>query len=127
MNKKHVLHAHILVHLAYLPITCLLVTLVLFSVEYSLKRQTALCNKALVMTVPRHTAHATLYDFSVRQHLFPLSFAHIGGYRTGPNSVLWRVSSTTGFHKVMQQRVYQSWNHNIDEVKQRLLNLCYVP
>jgi len=41
------------------------------------------------------------------------------GSQTGPNSAL----STAGFHGVMQQRVDQSWVHNIDEVKQRLLSL----
>jgi len=69
------------------------------------------------MMVLLHTTHATLYDFSVRQHLF----AQIDGHRTGPTSV----SSTADFHGVMQQRVHQSWVHNTDEVKQRLLNLCH--
>jgi len=51
----------------------------------------------------------------------PLSFAQIGGHQTGLTSVL----STVGFLGVMQHRVHQSWVHNIDEVKQCMLNLCY--
>jgi len=65
-------------------------------------------------------SHFTRYIvlFLVRQAT-PLSFAEIAGHQT--ISVL----STSGFHGVMQQRVHQSWVHNIDEVRQRLLNLYH--
>jgi len=36
------------------------------------------------------------------------------------------VLTTTGFRDVMQQRVYLSLVRRIDEVNQRLLNLCHL-
>jgi len=68
------------------------------------------------MTVPLHRA---CYTVRLNQSATPLSFAYIGGRQKGPTSVL----STTGFYGVMQQRFNQSWVHNVDEVKQRLMYL----
>jgi len=68
-------------------------------------------------------AYCACYTVQLLSQATLFSFIQIGGHRTGPGPT--SVLSTTRLHGVMQQQVHQSWVHNIDKVKEHLLNLCH--